>query len=114
MLPKNLIKKLGRKKLLDYGIEIKSGKFEFNEKYSIIPNSLVLSYALAVCVSGKASKVFMSGFDGYENGDLRNNEIEETLNNFYDSGISNIKKLITSITPTRFKGLRSKSIYGFL
>jgi 4-hydroxy 2-oxovalerate aldolase len=113
MLPKKLIKKLGNKKLLDYGIEIKPGKFEFYKNYSITPNSLVLSYALAVCVSGKASKVFMAGFDGYENGDLRNNEIEETLNIFYDSGIPNIKKLIISVTPTRFKGLRSKSIYGF-
>lgn len=109
MLPKSLIKKLGNKKLLDFGIKISPDTFEFYEKHCILPNSLVLSYALAVCESGKVSKILMAGFDGYQNGDSRNDEVEKILSNFYNSGI---KESVISITPTRFKGLTSQSLYG--
>ena len=91
------------------GIKISPDTFEFYEKHCILPNSLVLSYALAVCESGKVSKILMAGFDGYQNGDSRNDEVEKILSNFYNSGI---KESVISITPTRFKGLTSQSLYG--
>ena len=51
----------------------------------------------------------MAGFDGYEAGDTRNEEIEKIIRDFYNSGI---KKSLISITPTKHKGLISKSLYG--
>ena len=112
MLPKSLIKKLSNKKVFDFGIKIIPNSFEFHRNHCVIPNSLVISYALAVCASGETSKILMAGFDGYQIGDSRNNEVEEVLSDFYKSEISNISKSIISITPTNFKGLISKSVYG--
>jgi 4-hydroxy 2-oxovalerate aldolase len=112
MLSKSLKKKLGKKKLFDFGIKIEPGKFEFYDKHCVIPNSLVMSYALAVCVSGKMSKIFMAGFDGYQKGDTRNDEVDEMIGNLHKSGASNIRSSIIAITPTNFKGLVSKSVYG--
>ncbi len=113
MLSTSLKKKLGKKKLLDFGIKIEPGKFQFYDKHCIIPNSLVISYALAACISGKMSKIFMAGFDGYQKGDSRNDEVDEMLVNLYKSGISNIRDSIIAITPTNFKSMISKSVYGF-
>lgn len=112
MLNKSLKKKLGDKKLFDFGIKIVRGKFEFSKKHCVIPNSLVVSYALATCISGKMSKIFMAGFDGYQKGDSRNDEVEEMLSNLHNSEILNIRESIIAITPTNFNGLISKSVYG--
>ena len=113
VLSKSLKKKLGKKKLLDFGIKIEPGKFQFYDKHCIIPNSLVISYALATCISGKMSKIFMAGFDGYQKGDSRNDEVDEMLGNLYKSGVSNIRESIIAITPTNFNSMKSKSLYGF-
>lgn len=112
VLNKNFKKRLGNKKLFDFGIKIVRSKFEFYKNYCVIPNSLVISYALATCISGKISKIFMAGFDGYQKGDSRNDEVEEMLRDLHNSGILNIKESIISITPTNYYGLISKSVYG--
>jgi 4-hydroxy 2-oxovalerate aldolase len=109
MLPEKLKKELGKKKLLDFGIKISSDLFEFFDKSCVIPNSLVLSYALAVCVSGKMKRILLAGFDGYPNGDPRNDEVEKILRDFSKTGYKNS---LISITPTRFKGLSSQSLYA--
>ena len=54
----------------------------------------------------------MAGFDGYQKGDSRNDEVEEMLRDLHNSGILNIKESIISITPTNYYGLISKSVYG--
>ena len=58
------------------------------------------------------SKIFMAGFDGYQKGDSRNDEVEEMLSNLHNSEILNIRESIIAITPTNFNGLISKSVYG--
>jgi 4-hydroxy 2-oxovalerate aldolase len=113
VLSKSLKKKLGKKKLLDFGIKIEPGKFQFYDKHCVIPNSLVISYALAACISGKISKIYMAGFDGYQKGDSRNDEVDQMLNNLYQSEVSNIRESIIAITPTNFNSMKSKSVYGF-
>ena len=37
------------------------------------------AYALAVATSGKAGQILMAGFDGYQQGDSRNDEVELCL-----------------------------------
>jgi 4-hydroxy 2-oxovalerate aldolase len=109
MLPRSLIKKLGNKKILDFGIKIIKDNFEFYKNYCVIPNSIVLSYALATCASGEVKNILIAGFDGYDDGDIRNDDVEAILFNFYKSGF---KKKIISITPSRYKNLISNKLYG--
>ena len=109
MLPEELCAELGEKQLLDFGLGIEPGRFEFHDTHAIVPSSLVLAYALAVATSGKASHILMAGFDGYPPGDPRNDEIEAMLAAFASCGA--IEQLI-SITPTSYKGLPAQSLYG--
>ena len=66
-LNKIIKKSINKKSILNFGLEIKKDTFEFGVKKCVIPNSLALSYALAVSNSGKANKIFLAGFDGYKN-----------------------------------------------
>lgn len=109
MLPDELRADLGDKKLLDFGLGIEPGRFEFHHTHAIAPTSLVLAYALATATSGQASRILMAGFDGYSPGDPRNDEVEAMLAAFASSGTA---VQLTSITPTRYKGLPTQSIYG--
>jgi 4-hydroxy 2-oxovalerate aldolase len=109
MLPDTLRAELGDKVLLDFGLGIERGRFEFHPNYCIAPNSLVLAYALAVAISGRVSRVLMAGFDGYTPGDTRDDEVETMFEAF---GSSNANTDFMSITPTRYKGLPIRSIYG--
>lgn len=89
-------------RVLDFGLGVEIGQFEFQDTYCIAPTSLVLAYALAVATSGNAAQILMAGFDGYQPGDPRNDEVDHMLSIFATSGIS--LKLI-SITSTRYKNL---------
>ena len=55
-------------------------------------------------------RILLAGFDGYPNEDPRNDEVEKIIRDFSKTGFENS---LVSITPTRFKGLLIKSIYGF-
>jgi 4-hydroxy 2-oxovalerate aldolase len=109
MLPESLRDELASKELLDFGLGIEPGRFQFCETHCVTPTSLVLAYALAVATSGKARKIYMAGFDGYASGDARNAEVESMLAEFTNA---NNDKSLLSITPTRYKGLPSTSLYG--
>ena len=64
--------------LLDpYSHQFKDNTFKFPEKTSIIPNPLGISYALAISNSGNAKKIFLAGFDGYEEHDSRSIEMNK-------------------------------------
>ncbi|ATX68026.1 aldolase catalytic domain-containing protein [Roseinatronobacter bogoriensis] len=108
-LPEALRNELGEKELLDFGIGIEPGRFEFHDTHCVAPTSLVIAYALAVAASGRAARILMAGFDGYPAGDTRNREIEAMLSAF--SGVGENMTPV-SITPTRYKGLRAQSLYG--
>lgn len=109
MLPRGVRAGLGQKELLDFGLAIEPGRFEFHDTYGIAPTSIVLAYALTVVKSGQASQILMAGFDGYPPGDPRNDEVEDMLEAFM--AISTDVKLI-SITPTSYSGLPACSLYG--
>ena len=109
MLPNALSEKLADKEVLDYGIAISNHSFEFHETFGIIPSQLVFAYALSFIASGKAKNAFLAGFEGYESGDVRNNEINQLIDRFNQSN-SNLR--LISVTPSQYSGLEEKSIYG--
>ena len=109
MLSDSLRNKLTSKKIYDFGLSVYPGRFEFNNTHCVCPSSLVLSYALALCICGGAQSLKLAGFDGYLPGDPRNDEVENILDQF-----SNVSSELTfySITPTTYKNLPSLSIYA--
>ena len=109
MLSTNLLAELQGNELLDFGLGIETGRYEFYDTFCITPTSLVLAYALAVATSGKAGQILMAGFDGYQQGDSRNDEVELMLSAYANSRLS---LNLASITCTRYKNLPSKSLYA--
>ena len=110
MLPESVLRSLKRKKLLDFGISIRDKKFTFRKKYCELPASLVTAYALAVCTSGKAKRIFLSGFDGYHGDDPRNEESNQIFQDYINHPES-IECL--SITPTKYD-IKTVSVYGLI
>jgi len=102
-------KKLTKVRKLDFGVEVKANHFKFFNKSSIIPNSLAISYALAIANSGKARKIYLAGFDGYTSDDPRRLEMDQTLS-LYQSLKKKVE--IISITPTKYK-IKSSSVYAY-
>jgi 4-hydroxy 2-oxovalerate aldolase len=82
MLPQKILSSLKGKKLLDFGIDIQSDKFNFNDFYCTVPSTLVLAYALGIAGSGKASRIFLAGFDGFSSDDPRTSEVDKLFNIF--------------------------------
>lgn len=109
MLPETIRAELKGKELLDFGLVVRSEEYSFYETCCVSPSSLVIAYALAVATSGRAVRALMAGFDGFERGDVRNEEVETILTTFRESDSSGE---IFSITPTKYKNLPSKSIYA--
>ena len=104
----NLIKKkFNSVKKLDFGVEVKNNKFKFKKTSAIIPNTLAISYALGIANSGKAKKIYIAGFDGYDDEDPKRQEMDE-LFYLYQSLRKKIE--LVSITPTKYN-IRSTSIH---
>lgn len=108
MLPKDLRSALRNKKTYDFGICVQSKLFEFFSTHCTLPYSLVAAYALAIATSGKAKRILLVGFDGYHNGDPRNQEMIE-LFKMYISAVGALP--IESLTPCQYQ-LPIASIYG--
>ena len=108
MLPDDVQTSLAKKQILDFGLNVKAGIFEFAETYCTSPTSLVVAYALAVITSGKASQVMMAGFDGYGADDPRSQEMHQLFEQYQSAKVA---LPIMAITPTRY-GLHTKSVYA--
>lgn len=83
--------------LLDYGINIKPGQFKAHDNGAELPAALSAIYGLALCNAAGASQVLLAGFDGYQHGDPRHNQMEEVLS-LYKQVDNSIPLL--AITPT--------------
>ena len=84
--------------IFNYGLNIKENKFAFYNNYSFTPNNLAFSYALSLVNIGKAKKILLAGFDGYDDPVLQRQMIS-TINCY-----NRLKKKleIKSITPTSY------------
>jgi len=108
MLPADIKLALQGKTIYDYGIQIKKNTFSFGDTFCIIPNPLVIAYALAIVTSGQASNILLAGFDGYGVDDPRTLEMEQLFKVYCasDNAIS-----LVSVTPTSYD-IPTKSIYA--
>lgn len=108
MLPRNLIKHFADKKILDFGLVVNKKGFKFHQNYCELPTSLVMAYSLAVANSGKANQILLAGFDGYEVGDSRLEEIDQVIKSYKEHPDA---LPILSVTPTNYE-ISTKSIFG--
>lgn len=108
-LSKDQLKIFKKNIILDYGLEVQAGKFQFNKNFAIMPNSLTICYALAIANSGLSKKIFLSGLDGYSIDDPRRAEMDEVFKLYY---LQKKYSEIVSITPTRYK-IKSTSVYAY-
>lgn len=109
MLPDDVIASLRGKELLDFGLTVKSTGFEFEQTNVVLPNSLVISYALAMATSGKANRILLAGFDGYGADDPRTMEMQKVLETYRDASSLDL----ISITPTNYT-IPTVSVYAML
>lgn len=86
------------KKINDYGSNIVKGSFQINQTSCSIPFQLTAIYALALVTVGGARKIYLAGFDGYNDIKLQN-EMLTSLKLYQE--IPESVKLI-SVTPTSY------------
>jgi len=108
MLPNEVRSALGDKHLLDFGMSVQADTFEFHSNVAVLPNSLVIAYALAIATSGKGSRILLAGFDGYGADDPRRQEADKIFHT-YQSAKGALPLL--AITPTLYE-LTCKSVYA--
>ncbi|RMJ01774.1 4-hydroxy-2-oxovalerate aldolase [Marinobacter litoralis] len=108
VLPEDVRSRLSKKKLLDFGMQVEHGRFEFDDTHCVLPVSLVIAYALAVATSGQAERVMMAGFDGFGADDPRTVEMHALLAGYQQHSAA---LPLLAVTPTRYS-VPVQSIYG--
>ena len=97
---KNIKSRINTKKILNFGLQVKNKRFKFEKNYVVLPNSLAITYALGICTSGNAEKIFLAGLDGYSLNNPKNFEVDEVLQSYK---LQKASKKICSLTPTNYK-----------
>lgn len=108
MLPEDVQAALQQKEVFDFGLNVQADTFQFSETYCRVPTSLVMAYAFAVAASGECRCIYLAGFDGYGEDDLRNTEMNCVVQQFLSS---NAKQPLIAVTPSRYD-VDKMSIYG--
>jgi len=106
-LPSDVKEALSGTSLLDFGLEVQPNTFNCGETEAVIPNALVISYALAIASSGSVANIYLAGFDGFGAGDNRTMEMRKVFNLF----IEQVGKKPISITYTGYD-IPVLSVYG--
>ena len=108
IIPENILESFSSIELLDYGMGIKDTKHVYGDTNCILSNPLVISYALAVVSSGKASRILLAGFDGYSADDPRRleNDVIFEKHQCVTSAVP-----LVAVTPTLYH-IDSTSIYA--
>ncbi|QSX28917.1 aldolase catalytic domain-containing protein [Shewanella cyperi] len=93
---------------LNYGFEVKKQNFSLDDEKVITPYDITALYALAIARVSNAERIALAGFDGYEKGDKRQQEMLEILQfikGFFES------EQLYSITPTSYP-VNQRSVYA--
>ena len=99
---KNYIKvtdSLKSKKLLNFQLILKEGIFSVSDNSCTLPNDNSVGYAIALCKHGGASKLFLAGFDGYE----ENEGLQIESENYLKFLLKKSKYKLNFITKTKYK-----------
>jgi 4-hydroxy 2-oxovalerate aldolase len=107
LLSSQVKKDLKRTKILDFGVGIRDNFFKFYKSCSYIPKLYTVAYALAIAASGKAKKIYLAGFDGYDKSDRRFKIIDEIFQNF-SKAKGSIE--VIAVTPTIYN-IQKRSVY---
>ncbi len=97
---KNIKLRLKRKRILNFGLQVKSNKFKFEKNYVVLPNSLAITYTLGICTSGECKKIFFAGLDGYNTNSPKKFEMDDVLQNYK---LEKKARKIISLTPTNYR-----------
>lgn len=101
IIPKNLYKDLipkqVYKKIKNYGLVQQSNKFNANKNFCVLYSKLVIAYALAICKIGRAKKILLAGFDGYDDNAFKNDEMINLIKFFTNK---NKKIKLNTLTPS--------------
>ena len=93
---KHLFKKTNIK---NFNYSSKAKKFIFKKTYAASPYNLAISYAISICNCKNAKTIFLAGFDGYENNEKKNSQMNQMFKDYF----KNTKAIkIKSITPTKY------------
>lgn len=109
-LKSSTIQELDKVELFNFGLSVKKGFFIFNEYSAVIPSALVIAYALAISTTGRAGRILLAGFDGYDLDDPRFKEMSELFDVYKESEDS---RPLLAITPTKYK-VETSSVYSML
>ena len=78
-MPASVAPLLENIEVLDYGVKVSENCFAAGRDGCVIPVPLAFGYALAIATEGRAKRILLVGFDGYEQGDPRQQEMLDTL-----------------------------------
>lgn len=95
-------------KLVDYGLEVKTKTLSSHGIHSIIPHDITAAYILAALLESDVQSIYLAGFDGYSQDDIRHQEMVEIFN-LYNSNDGRSK--LISITPTTYP-INKGSVYA--
>lgn len=105
---KSEISQFDKVKMFDYGLEVTKGKFAINNNYVTIPYDITTAYVLGLLLESEVKGIAAIGFDGYENNDMRQQEMNDIL--VYYKNHKNSKSII-ALTPTSYS-IDKGSIYA--
>jgi len=108
ILPEAVKKRTSDISILDYGIQVKSHIFEMENESCTIPGFLVAPYVFAAATIGGARRIYLAGFDGYEPGDPRQEEMAEVLS-LYKASKGAVE--LIAITPSTYD-IEHSSVYS--
>jgi 4-hydroxy 2-oxovalerate aldolase len=106
-IPEEMKDLLSGANILDYGLRIKEGELKILENGCVLESSLALIYAMALASVSGAKKVLLTGIDGYEKSDPRQQEMVTILERYNKLGNT---LPIYAITPTTYP-IEQRSIY---
>tara|TARA_B100000886_G_scaffold339785_1_gene306335 strand:- start:14454 stop:16031 length:1578 start_codon:yes stop_codon:yes gene_type:complete len=102
ILPLNILEKFSYKKnknFINYNLVIQNNTFKINEDGCILPNELAIGYAIAACKYGGAKKIYLAGFDGYDD----NDELNIKLKNYFKFLVTKTKFKFNFLGKSLFK-----------
>jgi 4-hydroxy 2-oxovalerate aldolase len=94
-----IVNKKNKNTFFTYELNIKKNVFNIGEKNCTLPNDNVVGFAVALCHFGDAKKIYLAGFDGYNN----NDELQLQSENYLKFLTKKSKYKLNFITKKNYK-----------